>query len=82
MYSITPHLIKIPKGVVAVRKLPSLCEPIRVAPAFLSKTLLLQREYSNDKKWQENNPLRRHSYKYIFYSLLFATTAYTSYKIW
>ncbi|XP_028167071.1 calcium uptake protein 1 homolog, mitochondrial [Ostrinia nubilalis] len=82
MYCISPQLMKIPRGITAVRKIPKLTYPVNVVTPTANKSLILSREYSHDKKKYNTDNLRKYSYKYMCYSVLFATTAYASYKIW
>ncbi|KAL0840501.1 hypothetical protein ABMA28_015738 [Loxostege sticticalis] len=83
MYCIFPQLKKIPRGIIAVRKLPNFGYPVNFVQPTVNKSLFLPREeYNNEKNNQDTHNFRKYSYKYMFYSILFATTTYASYKIW
>ncbi|XP_023951076.2 calcium uptake protein 1 homolog, mitochondrial isoform X2 [Bicyclus anynana] len=75
MFNVTSRLIKLPKEVTILRKVP------QFATAVVCNQSPSQRYYYSNKN-QNNEGLRRFSYKYLLYSALFGATAYTSYKIW
>lgn len=84
MYCISPQLMKIPRGITAVRKFPSFGNTVNFVPPTVNKSLFLPRgDFNNDKRNQDTTDnFRKYSYKYMCYSILFATTTYASYKIW
>ncbi|XP_039748664.1 calcium uptake protein 1 homolog, mitochondrial-like [Pararge aegeria] len=82
MYNITSCLFKLPKEIPILRKVPHFGEVSKIVTAIGCNQVHICQRYYNSQNKQNNENLRRFSYKYLLYSVLFSATAYTSYKIW
>ncbi|CAG9785175.1 unnamed protein product [Diatraea saccharalis] len=84
MYCSSQHVLKIPRVVNVVHKISNLTRSTKLGAAIINDTQhsqLIQRSFSS-KKSQNSENFYQYSYKRLCYSLLFATAAYSSYKIW
>ncbi|CAK1604060.1 unnamed protein product [Parnassius mnemosyne] len=83
MYGYTSRLLKVPREISAIRKIPQIGKVSNVAvPINLNHCCYSHKKYFTDTPRDDHNNSQRYSYKYLLYSILFSTAAYTSYKIW
>ncbi|CAH2992066.1 unnamed protein product [Chilo suppressalis] len=81
MYYSSQFVLKIPRVINTVQKLTCLSQSTKYRVALENNNQIVRRNYSNEKQ-QNNEKFRQYSYRHLCYSLLFATAAYSSYKIW
>ncbi|XP_072940405.1 calcium uptake protein 1 homolog, mitochondrial-like isoform X4 [Epargyreus clarus] len=82
MYSISTRLLKLSNEMGNIRKIKQIGDVSKIVSPCVPTSYKMNRQYSSNKKFYDHEYLRRNTSKYLLYSLLFGTAAYTSYKIW